>query len=218
MNIDSYGFTSPSKEQAQIISFEGIEACGKTTQINNFTQYLKSLGKKVTLFREPGTTTFGEKLREALLQSESDISPLAQAYLFASSRAQLHYEKISPLLNNKENVILIDRYIDSSIAYQGFAGSLGVDTILNIHNVSPLNILPNQTFYLAIDIDTSMRRQLHRGNQKDFFEKKKKDFYLRLIDGYEETFKLFPKRVTKIDATLSEQQVFDSLKANYANK
>ena len=189
-----------SFSQSLFISFEGIEGSGKTTQIQFLKTYFENKGYKVLLLREPGGTVFGERLRTAILESNSPIDPLAEAHLFASSRAQLLSEKILPHLSQEKSVVLLDRYLDSSIAYQGVARGLGVQTIIDLHSHKPLNIVPNKTFYLKIDIETSMDRQNARGAEKDYFEKEEKSFYQNLIDGYDQASELFSDRIEIIDA------------------
>ena len=206
-------FDSPNADQARIISFEGIEGSGKSTQIKLAKTYLESVGKKVSLFREPGSTHFSEGLREVMLGQKEKVSPLAQALLFACARAQLLEEKIWPLLNDTQNVIILDRYIDSSLAYQGSAAGLGMQTILDIHTHAPLNLLPNKTLYLRIDQETSFARQAKRGQEKDYFESQKSDFYQKLIDGYELAASTFTQRVKTIDAQLSESEVHNQIRA-----
>ena len=139
-------FKPNSYKNTYLISFEGIEGSGKSTQIKKFTEYLKSKNQDVHYFREPGGTKFGEKLREAILDSDSPIHPLAEANLFAASRAQLLSEKVIPLLEKENQIIILDRFIDSSIAYQGIARNLGIDTILDLHKRYPLNLTPHCTF------------------------------------------------------------------------
>ena len=198
-----------SENNSYFISFEGIEGSGKSTQIKILKESLESKGYSVLLLREPGGSVFGEKLREAILESKSELNPLAEAHLFASSRAQLLFEKILPFLKSKNTVVLLDRYIDSSLAYQGSARGLGMETILDIHKHSPLNIFPTKTFYLKIDLETSHKRQDARGDQKDYFEKENNLFYTKLIEGYNQAAKTFPNRVITIDATHSQEQVSD---------
>lgn len=192
---------------AMMISFEGIEGSGKSTQIKLLKAYFEDKKYPVLLVREPGGTDFGEKLREAILHSQNEIAPLAEAHLFASSRAQLLTQKILPHLEQKNAVVLIDRYLDSSIAYQAMARGLGLQTILDLHSHAPLNTLPNMTFYLDISLEESMKRQNERGNAKDYFEKENQDFYKKLIEGYELAHKTFPKRVQRIDARKSVEEI-----------
>lgn len=182
------------------MSFEGIEGSGKTTQIQNLKTNLEAKGFTVTCLREPGGTKFGEGLRELILGSEEKIAPLSEALLFASSRAQLLTNIILPKLKETKNVVILDRYIDSSFAYQGKARGLGIDTIKDIHSHYPLSVMPDITFYLKIDLETSLKRQDSRGNAKDYFEKEKNEFYKQLISGFDECHKLFQDRIKVIDA------------------
>ncbi len=193
------------------ISFEGIEGSGKTTQIKSLSDYLENKGYTVTCLREPGGTTFGENLRQAILESDSPLHPISEALLFASSRAQLLSQIIIPKLRDDKNIVILDRYIDSSIAYQGFARGLGMKKIQEIHSSEPLNLYPNLTLYLKIDLETSMQRQDSRGNTKDYFEKENKTFYESLINGYDECHKAFPNRIKLIDASKSQEVVTRSI-------
>lgn len=194
-------FTQPQKTKGLFLSLEGIEGSGKSTQINFIKNYFENQGYQVLCLREPGGTSFGEKLREAILESTAPLHPLAEAHLFVSSRVQLLHEKILPFLDNPKSVVILDRYIDSSLAYQGSARGLGYETILSLHSPSPLNILPHRTYFLDISLETSMKRQEQRGNAKDYFESEKKTFYLSLIKGYREVATLFSKRIKTIDAS-----------------
>lgn len=192
------------------ITFEGIEGSGKSTQIDLLETYLKQTGKTVLKLREPGGTPFGEALRKAILESAEKLDPVAEAMLFASSRAQLLKEKILPALAQNQ-VVIVDRFLDSSIAYQGFARELGLKTILDIHSHGILKTHPNLTFYLAIDLETSMKRQATRGNVKDYFEKENHLFYQKLINGYEECTKVFPQRIKKIEAHKDSQDIHQEI-------
>ena len=193
------------------ITLEGIEGSGKSTHIKELTGHLEANNFRVVLLREPGGTTFGENLRNAILDSKKKITPISEAYLFAASRAQLLNEHILPNLKIEKTCIICDRYIDSSIAYQGIARGLGIETILNIHTYSPLNIMPNLTLYLKISLNTSLKRQEIRGSKKDYFESQKKDFYKKLIQGYDAAGKSFPNRIKVIDGENEIKKVYDDL-------
>ncbi|MES2525447.1 MAG: dTMP kinase [Bdellovibrionota bacterium] len=194
-------YRTPETPGSFFLSFEGIEGSGKTTQISDLETHLKGLGKRVLVLREPGGSTFGEKLREAILESKVPLHPLAECHLFLSSRAQLLNEKILPFLLQPDSVVILDRYIDSTIAYQGFARRLGLETVLTLHQHNPLNLLPHRTYFLDIDFQTSLERQNKRGNAKDYFESEKEEFYQQLIAGYRALPELFPNRILKIDAS-----------------
>ncbi|MBF0313686.1 MAG: dTMP kinase [Oligoflexia bacterium] len=202
----------PTGRDSYFISFEGIEGAGKSTQVKHFASWLTIEGFQATVFREPGGTLFGEKLREAVLQQKSRLHPLAEACLFASARSQLLYEKILPLLQQERQVVILDRYIDSSIAYQGVARALGVETVLKLHSFLPLTYLPHLTFYLRILPEVSEERQLKRANSKDYFEREGKAFYQGLYHGMEECVRLFPDRVHAIASESDEESVFKKIK------
>ena len=177
--MESCHFSYLPKGKVFFVSVEGIEGCGKSTQLNLIENHLKDFKDyKTHLFREPGGTVFGEELRKAMLGSQTKVSPLSEAHLFASSRCQLLTEKVLPLLNTEKNIVLYDRYLHSTIAYQGFGSDLGHKTIYNIHSMYPLNIIPHITFYLEIDIETSLERQELRNNKKDYFESQKRELPL----------------------------------------
>lgn len=191
MGIENFNYFDLQK--IVFISFEGIEGSGKSTQIKLLTKYLNTnTDYQVHYFREPGGTSFGEKLRDAMLGSNSSVAPLAEAHLFASSRCQLLFEKVLPLEGSKKNIVIYDRYLHSSIAYQGFGTNLGPQTVLELHKHYPLNLIPHLTIYLEIDVHTSKLRQNKRNNQKDYFESKSENYYLNLIQGFNYCKKEFP--------------------------
>jgi len=200
-------FCPPSFLNSFFFSFEGIEGSGKSTQIHKFKAYLESKGFRTVLLREPGGTEFGEKLRQAILKSKTPLSPIAEAHLFAASRAQLLEEIILKELQKANTAVICDRYIDSSLAYQGEARSLGLLKILEIHSHYPLTTVPHLTFYLKISLETSMHRQLIRNNPKDYFESEQGIFHQKLIDGYQKAHQLFSNRIKVIDGEKDQESV-----------
>lgn len=204
-------FNYPPNKNSLFLSFEGIEGAGKSTQITLAKKHLESLGYDVLLLREPGGTPFGENLRNAILSSQIDLHPLSEACLFASSRSQLLYEVILPKLENDKTVVICDRYIDSSIAYQGYARNLTTKTVLEIHGNFPLTIIPHKTFYIKISPQTSLKRQEIRNQEKDYFESKGINFYKSLVKGYEEAKLLFPERIITINGEKNQKEVGESL-------
>ena len=215
-NLTQYleNFRNPAFPGSYVISFEGIEGAGKSTQIVKAKEYLESKGFNVIVLREPGGTSFGEKLREAILTARNDLHPLAEVHLFASSRAQLLSEVTLKELAEPGTIIIYDRYIDSSIAYQGVARGVGVDTILSVHGQFPLNLMPHKTFYLHIPLEVSHLRQKMRNAPKDYFEREGDDFYAKLIEGYELSASIFSDRVIKIDGSGEAQNVFQEVTAH----
>ena len=207
-------FKSPQFNKSCILSFEGIEGCGKTTQIELLKNRINNYGLNCTVVREPGGTQFGEKLRSAILDNKQSISPLAEAHLFAASRSQLLDEVVLPLLERPNNVVIYDRFTHSSIAYQGYGGDLGPIKILEIHQHYPLNILPLQTYYLDISVETSFKRQMIRNNQADYFESKSVSFYHKIKNGYDSLAQIFDQNVIKIDSEQSIEIISESIWGN----
>ncbi len=205
-NLKSF-YRNPVTPESYFISLEGIEGSGKSTQIKHLEQILIKKGYRVLTLREPGGTEFGEKLREAILKSSTPLHPLAECHLFLASRAQLLKEKILPFLLQPKSVVILDRYIDSTLAYQGKARKLGIETVLELHRHAPLNLLPHRTYFLDISLETSHERQRMRGQEKDYFEAEKNDFYHHLIEGYREMAELFSERILKIDASVTPEEV-----------
>ncbi len=201
----------PAFPGSYFLSFEGIEGAGKSTQIIKTRQWLEERGFTVHVLREPGGTAFGEKLRGAILDSHSAISPIAEAYLFASSRAQLLEEVVMKELGKPGTIIILDRYIDSTLAYQGIGREIGMQTVINIHKPFPLHLVPHLTFYLRIDPELSERRQKVRNAPKDYFERKGTDFYKRLVAGYDHAAELFSNRIVTIDGSQDTSSVTATL-------
>ncbi len=200
-------YRAPETPGSYFLSLEGIEGSGKSTQILATEKKLKEKGYRTLVLREPGGTEFGERLRDAILNSKVSLDPLAECHLFLASRAQLLKEKVLPFLLHPKSVVILDRYIDSTLAYQGKARGLGLSTVLTLHQYHPLNLVPHRTYFLDIDLETSLERQRKRGNQKDYFESEQTEFYQKLIDGYREVGALFNDRILIIDAQADELKV-----------
>ncbi len=217
-NIDPHlkdKFHSPT--QGCFISFEGIEACGKSTQLKYLQQAFAASNLTSLLVREPGSTAFGEHLRQAILASSEALDPIAEACLFAAARSQLLTQTILPALK-QEQVVIADRYLDSSLAYQGWARGLGLDSILTIHQFHPLNTLPHLTFYLRISPEVSLARQKQRAQKADYFEQQDAAFYQKLVEGYDQLASLWPKRIVALDGTLPPPLIFTSILSSLAQR
>lgn len=204
-------FRAPAFPGSFFLSFEGIEGAGKSTQITRLKNFLEEKNFRVLVLREPGGTPFGEKLRSAILETKTEITPLAEAHLFAASRAQLLTEVVMKELSVPNTVIICDRYLDSSFVYQGHARGLGVAEVMQIHTIFPLNLVPHLTFYLRIDVDMSEKRQKMRNAPKDYFESKGVEFYKKLVVGYDLMAQLFPNRILSINADGSLDSVTNEI-------
>jgi len=172
------------------ITFEGIDFCGKSTQIELLKSYLLKKNKKVQVIREPGGTEISEKIRILLLDKEnSKILIETEFLLFSASRAQLVREKIRPYLDEGIYVIS-DRFHDSSTAYQGYGRGISIDVILSIHKLAIGNTIPDITFFIDIPVAIAeQRRQEKLSEHLDRIENSDKNFYSRVRNGYLELVK-----------------------------
>lgn len=173
------------------ITFEGIDGCGKTTQIKLLQEYLENKGYTVILTREPGAKGLGEKLREILLNYDGDVSSNCESFLFLADRAQ-HIDTIIKPAIDKGTIVLCDRHIDSTVAYQGYGRELNLEQIKYLNNIATNGVKPDITFILDIDIDTSLERI---GKGRDRMENAGRKFFERVRNGYIEISKQEPARV-----------------------
>jgi len=172
------------------ITFEGIDFCGKSTQIELLKSYLLKNKKKVQVIREPGGTKISEKIRRMLLDKENSKMLMETEFLlFSASRAQLVREKIRPYLDEGIYVIS-DRFHDSSTAYQGYGRGISIEVILSIHKLAIGNTIPDITFFIDIPVEIAeQRRQEKLSEHLDRIENSNKDFYSRVRNGYLELIK-----------------------------
>jgi dTMP kinase len=189
------------------ITFEGQDGSGKTTQANLLADWLRSEGREVVLTREPGGTPLGEAIRDVVLHG-LDMTAWAEATLFASARAEHVSRVIGPALDGGAWVIC-DRYIDSSLAYQGIARGLGVENVLRLNLGVTGGLLPAKTFVLALDIESARRRQ---GEYLDRIEREDAGFRQVVADGYRELATLFPERVTVLDGSRPAQAIAEEVR------
>lgn len=181
------------------ISFEGIDFCGKTTQINLLKDYLERLGRKVHIVREPGGTQISEKIREILLNKKHlEMCDETEIFLFSGARAQVVREVIRPLLNEGA-VVIADRFHDSTTAYQGFGRGLNGDAVKKINEIATGGTVPDLTFYLKISIEESARRKHACDAELDRIEKSNDHFYKKVIDGYERISIEFTDRIKTVN-------------------
>lgn len=189
------------------ISLEGGEGSGKTSQINKLAESLKNLGQLVLTTREPGGTPEGEKIRALLVQRDSgNWNPLAEVLMLYAARS-MHVERvIKPALARGE-IVISDRFSDSTRAYQGYGRGLAPEAIHNVHKVTLGDFKPDITFLLDIDVDTGLSRSHKRlaaakgfHNTEDRFERLDKAFHERLRAGFLEIAAAEPARVHVIDA------------------
>lgn len=205
--------TAPFHHSAQglFLSFEGIEGSGKSTQIQKLCDHLRSRGSEVLVLREPGGTAFGEKLRAVLLGHEGMLDPLAETFVFLASRVQLLREKVIPHLSAPHRVVLLDRYLDSTLVYQALAQNKDPAPLWQLFTQAPLTLLPQATLLLDISVETSLARQAQRGQKPDYFESRHQSFQRSLMDGYRLLAAQNPHRFIKIDASADSDTVFQAI-------
>jgi dTMP kinase len=191
------------------VSFEGLDGCGKTTQARLLARALEETGVEVVLTREPGGTPLGEQIRDLVLHGDH-VAPWAEAALYAAARAQHVEELIRPALARGATVVC-DRYVDSSVAYQGAGRELGVEEVLSLNLTAVGGLLPDRTFLVEIDIDTALARV---GDKGDRIERAEADFWPRVEEAYRTLAGRFPERYVVLDGRRSVAEIAAEIRDN----
>ena len=190
--------------KGKFITFEGSEGSGKSTQIELAQQYLESKGKNVLFLREPGGVKISENIRSILLDPETkDMTDECETLLYMAARAQLVSEIIIPALNSGK-VILCDRFLDSTVAYQGYGNGVDIEKIKNIGEFITQGFYPDLTFLFDLNVEEGFAR-INRS--KDRIEQRGLDYHSRVRSGYLEIAKSEPDRVKLIDARKSKEEI-----------
>jgi len=200
--------------KGKLIVFEGIDGSGKTTQLNLLGEYLKNRGRRVFYTREPGGTKLGESIRDLLLNPEyGRLVPWAEALLYAAARAQLVSEVILPALA-AGNLVLCDRYIDSTLAYQGYGRDMEIHLLKQVNEPATMGLIPDLVLLLDFCCETGKDRICRSGRGTDRIEREAREFHLKVRSGYLDIAARDPGRYRVIDANRSIEQVhLDILKA-----
>ncbi len=198
-----------------LISFEGIDGCGKSTQIKLLKHRLIEQNYDVSVFREPGGTDVSEQIRGILLNPEIDLDPVSELLLFSAARAQLIASMVKPRLEKGE-IVILDRFFDSTTAYQGYGrSSMGIDEIHLLNKIASHHIEPDVTFYLKIDLNTSESRRA--SFSKDRMEQAGADFFAKVIEGYDSLAAQFDRIIT-INAVPAPAEVHEQIWDQVSNR
>lgn len=192
-----------------LISFEGLDGSGKSTQAELLTRRLGGGGREIVATREPGGTPLGEQIRELLLRG-GDMSSWAEAALFAAARAELVERVIQPALDRGATVIC-DRYVDSSLAYQGIARGLGVDRVLELNLAAVGGLLPDRTFVLLVEPAVGLHRS---GRSRDRIEREGSAFWDAVDRAYRELAERFPERIVAVEDERPPDEIAAEIEAD----
>jgi dTMP kinase len=183
------------------ITFEGIDFCGKTTQAKRVVSYLKRKGHLVLLVREPGGNQVAEKIRKVLLsRKNSGMTGLTELLLYEAARSQLTETVILPALKRGQ-IVICDRYADSSTAYQGYGRGLSIRMIDQLNRTATFGLSPDLTIVLDVPVSVSAKRRRLQGREKDRLEGERPDFHRRIRQGFLEIAQANRKRIQVVDGT-----------------
>ncbi len=195
----------------RLITVEGLDGAGKTTLVAGLTRELAARGRELLVLREPGGVELSERIRVLVKDPELSVDPRAEALLYAAARAQLVSEQLVPLLESGQWVLL-DRFVDSSLAYQGAGRGLGVEAIRSLNELATGGLRPDRT--LLLRIDPAVGRERIGGRDPDRLEREPAEFFEAVAAAYDELAAADPDRIAVIDAAQPPERVLaDALAA-----
>ncbi|WP_316572774.1 dTMP kinase [Neobacillus sp. YIM B06451] len=191
------------------ITTEGPEGAGKTTVLGLLDEHLKSKGINTLTTREPGGIDIAEQIRRVILEPDNTaMDPRTEALLYAAARRQHLVEKVKPALEDG-TIVLCDRFVDSSLAYQGFARGLGIDEVYKINEFAIETMMPDLTIYFDIAPEEGLARiEKHKGREVNRLDMEELEFHRKVREGYHLLLERFPERIAMIDASLPMEAVF----------
>jgi dTMP kinase len=195
------------KKKRLFITFEGIDGCGKTTQLKLAGKYLKNIGLSPLIIREPGSTPISEKIRKVLLDKNLELDGLSELMLYVASRAELVREVITPSLNGGK-IVLCDRFYDSTTAYQGYGREIDLSLITRLNNLAVGDSKPDLTFLIDVDYKTSLTR---RKKKTDRLESESRTFFNKVRRGFLEIAKKEKRRIKVINGKQDIIAIFDEV-------
>ena len=189
------------------ITFEGCDGCGKTTAITNVDRILSDNNIEHILTREPGGSRIAEEIRNIILDKKNvEEDCRTEALLYAASRRQHLVEKVLPSLNEGK-LVICDRYLDSSLAYQGYARGIGIDNVMSINAFAIENTMPDLTFFLDLSPEEGIKRISSRTRESDRLDQEKITFHQKDYDGYKIVNEMFKDRIVVIDASKTKDAI-----------
>jgi dTMP kinase len=200
----------------RLITIEGLDGAGKTTLASGLVQELRSRGVRAHLLREPGGVVLAERIREVVKDPSLRVGARAEALLYAAARAQLVEEAVRPLLDAGAWVVL-DRFLDSSLAYQGAGRGLGIDEVRAVNLFGTGGLAPDRTLLLRVDPAVGRSRQAGRGEAPDRLEREADDFFAAIAAAYDAIASAEPERVRVVDASLAPDAVLSAALAAMAD-
>lgn len=199
-------------EKGLFITFEGPEGAGKTTVIAEIDKRLERMGKDTVLTREPGGIRISEKIRSIILDNaHQEMDGRTEALLYAAARRQHLVEKIIPALE-EGMIVLCDRFVDSSLAYQGFARGLGMDEVMSINQFAIEDKMPDLTIFFDISPEEGLQRiEANAGREQNRLDNETLQFHKNVYEGYERLLEKYAERIVSIDASKPLSEVIENV-------
>lgn len=195
------------EKRGKFITFEGCEGCGKSTQVRLFNEYLTKEGIPHIFTREPGGEKISEEIRRILLDANNaEMTNECEALLYAASRVQHLNDRVEPALAAGK-LVVCDRYVDSSLAYQGYGRGLGVEFVSGVNAYSLQNYSPDVTIFIDLTPEAAFKRK-HGADENDRLEQAGMAFHQRVYDGFKKVAAAYPERFVCVDGNQTPEEIF----------